>query len=315
MKIIFFGTTIFSVESLNNLIENKYEVLSVVCPVDKVSNRGLKTKFCEVKQYAIKKNINIIQYNDLNSKELIKILKKINADLYVVVAFKKIPKEIWSIPKYGTFNIHASILPDYRGAAPINWSIINGENKTGVTSFFINDKIDSGDIIMSKSCEINIYDNFQTLHDKLMKIGAKLTIETCKKLKKGNLKLIRQNLNKNFKLAPKLNKKKCQLNFKKQIEEIHNFIRGLSPYPCAWFRIKIKNKIKIMKVFNSSYRIKINEQKNLKPYIEINKHEFKIILRDGIIFLNEVQIENKNRMNIKNFINGINSKVEIIDYY
>ncbi len=313
MKIIFFGTTIFSVESLKKLIENKYEVLSVVCPVDKVYNRGLKIKFCDVKQYAIEKKLNIIQPNDLNSLELVKILKKKNADLYIVVAFKKIPKEIWSIPKYGTFNIHASILPDYRGAAPINWSIINGESKTGVTSFFINDKIDSGDIIMSESCKINTNDNFQTLHDKLMKIGAKLTIETCKSLKKGNLKLISQNLSKNFKLAPKLNKKNCQLNFNKPIREIYNFIRGLSPYPCAWFRINIKNKIKIMKVYNSSYII--SKKKILKPYIEINKHEFKIILSDGIIFLNEVQIENKNKMNIKNFINGVNSNIEIIDYY
>lgn len=298
------GTPQFAVEALKKMHESNHQIVGVVCPPDKPSGRGHKLKSCDVKQYALSQNLNVLQPEKLKCTKFLSELKSLNADLFIVVAFRMLPKEVWSIPKYGTFNIHASLLPQYRGAAPINWALINGEKKTGVTSFLIDEKIDTGAILLYKECEIGINENVGELHNRLMLMGAELTIETCEGIFNNKIKPRRQQNTSELKNAPKLFKSNCKIDWSKSSIEIYNHIRGLSPYPVAWTNIISNNDSKIIKIFSADYTI-IHHKKEIAE-IDIDKNNFRIYTKDGFISILEIQMAGKRKMDIQSFLNGIN---------
>ncbi len=298
------GTPKFAVEALKKMHESNHQIVGVVCPPDKPSGRGYKLKSCDVKQYALSQNLNVLQPKKLKCTKFISELKSLNADLFIVIAFRMLPKEVWSIPQYGTFNIHASLLPQYRGAAPINWALIHGENKTGVTSFLIDEKIDTGEILLYKECEVKINENVGKLHNRLMHLSAELAIETCEGIFNKKIKPRRQQNSSELKYAPKLFKSDCKINWSKSSLEIYNLIRGLSPYPVAWTNILSNNDSKTIKIYSADYTI-IHHEKEITE-IDIDKYNFRIYTKDGFISIQEIQMAGKRKMDIQSFLNGIN---------
>ena len=234
LKIIFMGTPEFAVQSLDALICNNYDVKAVVTAADKKSGRGNKINFSDVKKYTIEKKLRLLQPKNLKEIDFINELKSINADIFIVVAFRMLPKVIWEIPKKGTINLHASLLPQLRGAAPIHWAIIEGLKKTGITTFFINEKIDFGNIIEQKQVEIEDFENTGNLHEKLKKIGSLLLLSTLELISENKFKIIKQSNSENLLKAPKLNKLNTRIDWNESGQKIFNMIRGLSPYPSAW---------------------------------------------------------------------------------
>lgn len=297
------GTADFAVPSLNALINiNRYiNVKAVVTVADKPAGRGKQLLFSDVKKFALEKNLPILQPEKLKNKEFINSLKEFNADLFVVVAFRMLPQEIWTLPKLGTINLHAALLPDYRGAAPINHAIINGENKTGVTTFFIDENIDTGKIILQEETEILPEDNVGTLYDRMKIQGANLILKTVQNIATNNYTTINQIVidKQNLKTAPKISKEFCMIDWNKNAEVIHNFVRGLSPYPCAFF---IKNN-NIYKIYKTSYIIE-NHNFECGNIFTDNKKYLKISVKDGFIFIEELQMQGKKRMDIKAFLTG-----------
>ena len=305
------GTSEFGVPTLDQIVNN-FNLLAIVTNYDKPSGRGLKIRNSAVKKYALKKNIELLQPKNLKDQSFVEKIKNFKPDFIIVVAFRMLPKVIWSIPNLGTINLHASLLPDYRGAAPINWALINGEKYTGVTTFFIDDKIDTGDILLQKRIKINKTDNAEDLHNSLSKIGSLLMCETINKVVNNNIKPIKQGSNKIYKTAYKLNKENVKINWESRPIEIYNKIRGLSPYPGARTTI-IDTKFKIKKniiIYDCDYKL-INN--GLNPgHIIISKNNFKISCIDGFIQLKDIKIEGKKRMKIKSFLNGFNVNNELI---
>lgn len=301
LKIIFMGTPEFAVQSLDALICNNYEVKAVVTAPDKKSGRGNKINFSDVKKYTIEKKLRLLQPKSLKEIDFINELKSINADIFIVVAFRMLPKVIWEIPKKGTINLHASLLPQLRGAAPIHWAIIEGLKKTGVTTFFINEKIDFGNIIEQKQVEIEDFENTGDLYEKLKKIGSLLLLSTLKLISEDKFQIIKQSNSENLLKAPKLNKSNTRIDWNESGQKIFNVIRGLSPYPSAW-TISEKNG-KILKLYNVIFR---NEKKSfeLNGLISINNNLMKIYVKDGYLEVIELQLEGKKRMNSKEFVNG-----------
>ena len=301
LKIIFMGTPEFAVQSLDALICNNYEVKAVVTAPDKKSGRGNKINFSDVKKYTIEKKLRLLQPKSLKEIDFINELKSINADIFIVVAFRMLPKVIWEIPKKGTINLHASLLPQLRGAAPIHWAIIEGLKKTGVTTFFINEKIDFGNIIEQKQVEIEDFENTGDLYEKLKKIGSLLLLSTLELISEDKFQIIKQSNSENLLKAPKLNKSNTRIDWNESGQKIFNVIRGLSPYPSAW-TISEKNG-KILKLYNVIFR---NEKKSseLNGLISINNNLMKIYVKDGYLEVIELQIEGKKRMNSKEFVNG-----------
>jgi len=302
LKLIFFGTPGFAVVSLHEINLN-YKVDCVVTSPDKKSGRGQKIRQSEVKKYAADNNIKILQPDNLNDKEFVNQVKEINPDIIIVVAFRKIPTEIFSIPKYGTINLHASLLPNYRGAAPINWCLINNEVKTGVTTFFINEKIDRGDILLKEEVNISDMDNFGSLYNKLSSVGSKLLIKTIKGVLSNSLMASKQNFDENLKIAPKLSKENTRIDWNKSQKEIIGLIRGLSPKPGAWT---------ILKNGNKEMRMKILEAKKADGFSPKKVGKFLIIngeihINTGVDAINcsYIQLENKKVMNAKELINGL----------
>ena len=234
MRIVFMGTPQFAVKTLDAILNSKHEIVGVVTSTDKPAGRGRKIQQSDVKHYAIKNNIRLFQPEKLQNKNFIEDLKLLNADLFIVVAFRMLPKIVWEIPKKGTINLHGSILPNYRGAAPINWAIINGEKESGVTTFFINDKIDSGDVLLIEKTEIKDGQTAGELHDKLMEIGSKLIIRTILEIESGVLKPRKQIISESQKKSPKLNRNNTRINWLKDDLTIKQFILSLNPYPGAW---------------------------------------------------------------------------------
>lgn len=233
MKIVFFGTPEFAVESLDKLIEAGCDIAAVVTMPDKIAGRGHKLIESDVKKYALTKGLRILQPEKLKSPEFIDTLKEINADLFIVIAFRMLPEVVWQMPRLGTFNLHASLLPKYRGAAPINWAVINGEKETGVTTFFLKHEIDTGDLIQQETIDIKPQENVGDIHDKLMHLGAEMVVKTVKAIKGGNLKTYPQPEGDHIP-APKIFKETCRIDWKQSAINIHNLVRGLSPYPAAW---------------------------------------------------------------------------------
>ena len=297
-SIVFMGTPIFAVECLKKLVDQKFNILGVITSVDKKRGRGRKISFSPVKEYALSKNIKIFQPPNLKSKEFINKIKKLNADLFVVVAFRMLPKILIDLPKKGSINLHASLLPNYRGAAPINWVLINGENTTGVTTFFINEKIDEGNIIDTKKITIHENETAGSLHDKLIVLGSKLLIESIKKIFTKKIKVTQQKIGSNDKKAPKITKEFCQINLELKSTQLIKFIRGLSPYPGA----RIIQNNKIIKILNATSSKNIKGEKG-----KIFHFKNKLILYNNFeesIEITEIQVEGKKKMLTKDFIKG-----------
>ena len=302
-KIIFFGTPDFALKSLE-LINSHCDILCVVTSQDKKSGRGLRIHQSEVKKFSIINNILIKQPEDLKNIDFINQIKSMNADLFIVVAFRKIPKEVYSIPKLGTINLHASLLPDYRGAAPINWALINNEKVTGVTTFFINEKIDHGDIISKKEVLIDNDDDYKSLYRKLSIIGSNLLLETIMIVFKGKFQIISQSKANNEKKAPKLNSENTRINWEDNTERILGMIRGLSPTPGSWTILKNGDNEVRMKIIKAYfYRNNLLDKKNLGK-LSIVGNNIYINTKEGQINCTIVQIENKKEMSAKDLLNG-----------
>ena len=302
-KIIFFGTPDFALKSLE-LINSHCDILCVVTSQDKKSGRGLRIHQSEVKKFSIINNILIKQPEDLKNIDFINQIKSMNADLFIVVAFRKIPKEVYSIPKLGTINLHASLLPDYRGAAPINWALINNEKVTGVTTFFINEKIDHGDIISKKEVLIDNDDDYKSLYRKLSIIGSNLLLETIMIVFKGKFQIISQPKVNNKKKAPKLNSENTRINWEDNTERILGMIRGLSPSPGSWTILKNgENEVRMKIIKANFYRNNLLDKKNLGK-LSIVDNNIYINTKGGQINCSIVQIENKKEMSAKDLLNG-----------
>ena len=303
-KIIFFGTPSFAVTSLDK-INSKFIVDYVVTSPDKRSGRGQKLNESDVKKYTLKNKIKTLQPSNLMDEEFINQIKGLKPDLIIVVAFRKLPIEIFNIPRHGTINLHASLLPNYRGAAPINWCLMNGEIKTGVTTFYINEKIDQGDILLQKEIMIKNEDDFGSLYNKLSEVGAELVVKTVEGIFNNSLKPIKQNFIDDLKLAPKLNSENTRINWSRSTNDIIGQIKGLSPKPGAWTMIKNgKNRfrLKILKAVKKKEPLLKN---SLNGKIVINNGELHIYNKDGGINCSVIQLENKREMTSKELLNGL----------
>ena len=316
LRIVYMGNPDFAVRPLEIMLENNYNVVAVVTGQDKPAGRGKKMNESAVKIFAREKNLSILQPESLKDESFIQELKDLHIDLIVVVAFKMLPKVVWQIPTIGTINIHASLLPQYRGAAPINWAIINGEKQTGVTSFIINEVIDTGNILLQKTVPIADDETAGTLHDKLQESGSQLLLETLKLLESGEQKGISQNTlfidEKDLKPAPKIFKQTCKINWDNNAQDINNAIRGFSPYPGAWTILQKGDEKFVFKIFSAKI---INESHTLQSGTIVQKdNTIQIAVRDGFISPIEIQIEGKKRMNIHDFTNGFSfTNVTIAD--
>ena len=297
MKIIFMGTPDFSVPSLKSIYKSEHELIAIVTVPDKERGRGQKVSFTPVKEFAIENKTPVYQPEKLKGNvEFVDQMKKLNPDLFVVVAFRILPKEIFNIPKFGSFNLHASLLPKYRGAAPIQWALINGETETGLTTFKLAEKVDTGNIYLQEKIKINPDDNFGTLHDRLSDLGAEVVLRTIELIQSGKNELLQQN-DALASPAPKITKEICQIDWNKSALEIHNLVRGLSPYPGAFFVFKEK----VIKI----YKTEIVERDDLKPFeIHQSKTELTIGCGKNALRILELQQEGKKRMNVEEFLRG-----------
>jgi methionyl-tRNA formyltransferase len=303
LRIVFMGTPEFAVGIIDTIIKNNFEIVGVITAADKPAGRGQKIKYSAVKEYALEHNLRLLQPTNLKEESFLNELKSLEANLQVVVAFRMLPEVVWRIPKLGTFNLHASLLPNYRGAAPINWAIINGEYKTGVTTFFIDDKIDTGAMILSNETSIDPNENAGQLHDRLMTIGSSTVIDTLNLIEQDKVTTTIQVENHNIKTAYKLNRDNCKINWNKAASEIHNLIRGLSPYPAAWCLIKDNDDEWNVKIYEA--RI-ITETHNHKIGLLITtKKEIKVAVEGGFIQLISLQFPGKKKMLANELLNGI----------
>jgi len=307
MRIVFMGTPDFAAGILEAIVaENQHEVAGVVTATDKAAGRGMKIQPSSVKLCAEKYNLPVLQPEKLRDEAFIEALRNLNADMFVVVAFRMLPKLVWEIPPKGTINLHASLLPQYRGAAPINWAIINGETQTGVTTFFINEKIDEGNLILAQAVPILKEDNAGSLHDKLLDAGKNLVLETLKQIENGTFTETKQILSANepLKTAPKLSKEDCIIDWSKTAEEIFHFIRGLSPYPGAFARYKNKDgNESILKIFSADFAV---EKHNFPLGIAHTdgKNFLRINCKNGFVFAKMLQLFGKKKMPIHEFLLG-----------
>lgn len=300
LRIIFMGTPEFAVPSLEILVENKFNVVAVITAVDKPQGRGQKLVPSAVKECALKHNIPVLQPANLKAPEFLADLKSYNANLQVVVAFRMLPEVVWSMPEYGTFNLHGSLLPQYRGAAPINWAIMNGEKETGVTTFFLKHEIDTGSIIYQEKETIAPEDTVGDVYARLMLKGAQLVLKTVRAIQAGDYPSTPQPENAEIKHAPKIFKETCEIDWKKPSEEIRNFVRGLSPYPSAWAVLNGKT-FKIFKVTN----VKNDSSGASHGAINTdNKNYLYVKTGDGWISVDELQPDGKKRMTIQEFFRG-----------
>jgi methionyl-tRNA formyltransferase len=302
LKIVFMGTPDFAVGCLDFLINSNHEIKAVITAPDRAAGRGKKIIQSEIKKYAINNSIKLLQPINLKDEKFITELKSINADIFVVVAFRMLPKTVWEIPEKGTINLHASLLPQLRGAAPIHWAIINGLSETGVTTFFINEKIDFGNIIEQSKLKINSKENTGQLYEKLKSKGSNLLVSTLKVIEKNNFKTTKQNNSEKLLIAPKLNKNNTRIDWKNSGQSIFNLIRGLSPYPSAWTKDEKSNKI--LKIFDVIFHKEKNSNENLSGTILIKNNTIKLITYDGFLEVLELQLEGKKRMSNLEFING-----------
>ena len=302
LRIVFMGTPDFAVQTLKTILEHNYNVVGVITAPDRPAGRGRKLNESAVKTFAKEKGLHILQPTNLKSEDFLDELKALNANLQIIVAFRMLPKIVWDMPKHGTFNLHASLLPNYRGAAPINWAIINGETKTGVSTFFIDEKIDTGEMILQKEVDIDPKENAGSLHDKLMHIGSDLVIDTIKLIETGNVNTTPQPEDAISKTAYKLDRDNCKINWEADLDQIFNQIRGLSPYPAAWSILKNEDEELDVKIYKSE---KESENHNLTTGTVIfDKSSIKVAVKGGFISILEIKLPGKRNMDVKSLLNG-----------
>ena len=312
LRIVFMGTPEFAVGILDTIVKHQFEVVGVITAADKPAGRGQKLKFSAVKEYAIANGLKLLQPTNLKDDAFLAELKSLNANLQVVVAFRMLPKVVWEMPKLGTINLHASLLPNYRGAAPINWAIINGETKTGVTTFFIDDKIDTGAMIANSELTIDTNENAGQLHDRLMLLGSETIIKTLELIENDQAQPKIQNDLEISKTAYKLNKENCKIDWSKSVLEIHNQIRGLSPYPGAWCFFKDNNQEWIIKIDEATVDLLQHDEKVGK--VILGRKEMKIAVLDGFIEIKSLQFPGKKKMTVSELLNGTKFSEEVSVY-
>lgn len=296
------GTPDFAVATLKTLVENNYNIVGVITAPDRPAGRGQKLNQSAVKKYAVEHNLNILQPTNLKDEKFLSDLKALNANLQIIVAFRMLPKQVWQMPELGTFNLHASLLPHYRGAAPINWALINGETKTGITTFFIDEKIDTGEIIMQEELAISPTENAGSLHDRLMIDGSKLVLKTVEAIENSNISTYIQPEVENIRTAYKIHKHTCKIDWSESLDTIYNKIRGLSPYPAAWSELHIDDSVSSVKIYEAR---KISEEHNLENGIIISdKNSVKVAVKGGYIELIILQLPGKKKMDVKALLNG-----------
>lgn len=301
LRIVFMGTPDFAVATLDALIKAGHHIVAVITAPDKPAGRGRKLNQSAVKKYGLTNGLEILQPTNLKDPEFLLELKNLNVDLQIVVAFRMLPKQVWSLPKYGTFNLHASLLPDYRGAAPINWAIINGDKKTGVTTFFINEEIDTGAIIKQESVIIEDDMSAGDLHDQLMVVGSKVVLETVNMIQNGDITPTEQKKG-DYRPAPKLNKENCRISWNLPMQQVYNHIRGLSPFPGAWTLLENDDQHVELKIYDG---LMINETHSLSPgAIVFSKKNLRVAVSNGFIEITDLKMAGKRRMDAKSLLNG-----------
>jgi methionyl-tRNA formyltransferase len=306
-RIIFYGTPEFAVASLDQLLKNKFTIIAVVTSPDKPAGRGQKLQTSPVKDYALQHSLKILQPVNLKDPEFMEELKKLNPDLQIVVAFRMLPEDVWKFPKLGTFNLHASLLPQYRGAAPIHWAIINGEKETGITTFFLKHEIDTGSIIMQEKFAIEKDDTVGTMYEKLKISGAELVVKTVNAIASKKFELIEQESIQSvkLKLAPKLTRQNTKINFNKKPEEIRNFIRGLNPEPGAHAELNLP--ANYLSFMIKIYEVDTEEREHSESIGTIltdHKNFLKVYVKDGVISLKDIKVSGRSKMTIREFLNG-----------
>ena len=304
LRIVFMGTPDFAVLSLDILVQHNYKIVGVITAPDKPAGRGQQLHQSAVKKYAVEKNLAVLQPEKLKNADFINELKALEPNLFIVVAFRMLPELVWQMPEYGTFNLHASLLPQYRGAAPINWAVINGEKETGVTTFFLQQEIDTGNIILQEKINIEDEDNAGSVHDKLMDIGSQLVLKTVQKIEENSVTEQPQELT-TSKHAPKIYKETCLIDWNKPVLEIHNLIRGLSPYPTAFTHLDGK----VLKIYKSEVILRQAQDdsalaQNDKAYLTDNKTYLSFKCANGYLDILELQLEGKKRMKVDEFLRG-----------
>ena len=312
LRIVYMGTPEFAVASLDALVSGGYNVVGVVTMPDKPAGRGYKVQFSAVKEYALAHNLTLLQPEKLKDEQFLEDLKTLKADLQIVVAFRMLPEVVWNMPPMGTFNLHGSLLPQYRGAAPINWAIINGEKETGVTTFFLQHEIDTGDLILQKKIAIHRTDNAETIHDQLMALGAQTVVKTVDCILDGTAPKMPQPAAAELKIAPKIFKETCKINWNSDCESIYNFVRGLSPYPTAWSELMNDNTPSIpMKI----YEVTTEQTSHTHTHgtiITDGKKELKVACKDGFVIIQSLQLSGKKRMNSDEFLRGY--KIDLLQH-
>lgn len=308
LRIVYMGTPEFAVPSLEILLENNYDIIAVITAPDKPSGRGLKVSESPIKKFARANGIKVLQPQKLRNSEFLAELKALNANLQVVVAFRMLPEKVWQMPELGTFNLHGSLLPKYRGAAPIHWAVMNGEKETGLTTFMLKHQIDTGDVMFQSKLKIGENETTGELHDRMMLEGAKLVLKTVQAIENENVKTIPQShLEGNPSPAPKIFKPDCEINWQKPITEIHNFIRGLSPFPAAWTLLNGK----VLKIFICKKEV-IEHNFQFGEMIKVDKKSLKIAANGGFLQIESLQIQGKKRLKTPDFLAGFNFQEGII---
>lgn len=308
LRIVFMGTPDFAVESLKIILENNYNVVGVITAPDKPAGRGQQLQQSAVKKYALEKGLTILQPDKLKDEAFLTQLKNLRADLQIVVAFRMLPEVVWNMPRLGSFNLHGSLLPQYRGAAPINWAVINGDTETGVTTFFLQHEIDTGKIIYQEKTPIDENETAGDIHDRLMIIGANLVLKTLQAIEKGEYPQTEQSqlvrFNKEIKHAPKIFKDDCRIDWSKSLNDIHNKIRGLSPYPTAFTElVSPEGKVFSIKIF-TAHKEPALKNDALYTISTDSKTYLKVSVKNGYIYIDELQMAGKKRMQVNEFLRG-----------
>ena len=309
LRIVYMGTPEFAVESLKRLVEGGYNVVAVITMPDKPMGRhGSVLQGSPVKQYAVSQGLKVLQPENLKEESFVEELRSLQADLQIVVAFRMLPEVVWNMPRWGTFNLHASLLPQYRGAAPINWAVMNGDTETGITTFFLKHEIDTGDIIQQVKVPIADTDNVEMVYDKLMMLGGELVLETVDAILNGTVKSIPQDEiiqpDTELRPAPKIFKETCRIDWSTGVKKVYDFVRGLSPYPAAWTEIKTPDgNHQVLKIFETAKTFE-EHKKTIGTMETDGKTYLRVAVEDGYINLLSLQIAGKKRMLIQDFLRG-----------
>lgn len=312
LRIVYMGTPDFAVESLRRLVEGGYNIVGVITMPDKPMGRhGSVLQASPVKQYAVSQGLKVLQPEKLKDETFVNELRALQADLQIVVAFRMLPEVVWNMPRLGTFNLHASLLPQYRGAAPINWAVINGDTETGITTFFLQHEIDTGAIIQQVRVPIADTDNVEVVHDKLMVLGGDLVIETVEAILAGTVKAIPQETlfqsDEDLRPAPKIFKETCRIDWSKGVKRVYDFIRGLSPYPAAWTELSVGDKVLELKIFAASKEF-CTHQQTVGTVLTDHKSYIKVALEDGYLNILTLQLSGKKRMEVTDFLRGFRAE-------